>query len=70
MKSCVLGLILSGHDPDVPLKNKSIDSFDCLADKGIFPHDLEHLLGAGLPAQRPKTSARATGEDNGMNVIE
>ena len=70
MKSCVVGFILSGYDPDVPLKNKSVDSFDCLPDKGIFSRDLEHLLGAGLSAQGPETSARTTGEDNGMNVIE
>jgi len=70
MKSDILGFILGSHDPDVPLRNKSIDSFDGLTNKTIFSHDLEHLLWAGLTAQRPKASTRATGEDNGMNVID
>jgi hypothetical protein len=70
VKPNVLGHLFCGYNPHILGRNETVEPLDRLPDQGIFAHDLEHLLGAGLPAQRPKTSARATGEDNGMNVIE
>ena len=70
MKLYILGLIFCRYNPDILWRNKPIDPFDGLTDQGILSHYLQHLLGAGFPAQRPKASARPTSEDNGMNVIK
>jgi hypothetical protein len=65
METGILNLIFCRHDPDIPRRNKALDSLDGLAEESIFSHDLEHLLGTGFSTQRPEASAGATGKNNG-----
>jgi hypothetical protein len=69
MKSYVLSLVFSGHNPDILWRNETIDPLDGLPQEGIFSHNLEHLLGAGFPAQGPEAGSGASCKNDSMNVI-
>jgi hypothetical protein len=70
MKSYVLSLVFSGHNPDIFRRNEAIDPFDSLPQEGIFSCDLEHLFGAGFPTQGPEAGPGTACKNDSMNVTE
>jgi len=68
MKTDILSLIFSRHDPDILRKDKTIDSLDGLPEEGISSYDLEHLLRRAFTTQGPEANTSPPSKDDGINM--
>lgn len=68
MKTDILSLVFSRHDPDILRRNKTIDSLDGLPEESISSYDLEHLLRRAFTTQGPEANTRPPSKDDGVNI--